>query len=225
MPTNQLNTEILSFSDFKKYARGAGGGICQIQYGDGPLILKTPKLRTPFGISDYQGNEKYNMRLESNDESRTKHLFVVLSQFDDTVKRLVLLRPDLLKRIGVKKDSNPTMEMIDMLYTSIVKDGGKYPDYFTPKIITYKDYETKFFDDNKELIEVDNIKAVVQRNYRVKVMLHLESLWFVGGKFGVNIKAKQIIVFPDGSNDFGKSTCFMEFDDEEEKTALIEPIV
>jgi len=197
-----FSTEHLSFGKLKKSKFGA---FVTIKHHEQDFYLKTRKMTTPFGISDYNGNEKYTLRLSHN-EHCTK-LFQLLSQLDDFIKTEVFKHKDWLKYLG-----NPTTNTIDMLYHHIIKDPSDYPAFFNVKIGTADYFTTRFFDENKEEIFNDNLKEIIKGKDQVKCVLKLESIWFVGGKFGITFKCREAIVYPNNES-FEGGRCLLNFDD------------
>ena len=73
------------------------------------------------------------------------------------------------------------------------------------------------FNQNKDKVSYDkhSVKTVFEHGCDVKMVVHLQSMWFVSEKYGLKIMAKQGRVWPSKGFSDGYNNTLDEDDDEE----------
>ena len=212
----------LEFSDVKENQMG-GNGV-YISY-DNPkmsqkhrIYIQTPKMFVPFGASKYNPKDKkqredetprYSLNLSFGRDNNAKvtNFKNKMLELDKYVAKQLLKNNSWIKALGMT-GKKLTMDSIDLIRSSIIryaKDPSKdYPPTINVKVPNRYDtneFVTEFYDKNKVRLEVDreNIENIVPPKSEVKCLLQISNIWFIGGKFGVSIKALQVAVYPSES--------------------------
>lgn len=177
------------------------------------LYVTTPLMMT-WGISDYEGNERFEMSLQfPNDEyhdDKTRKFLQVMTDFEESIKR------DAVKN---SKDwfGKATMspEVVDALWTPMLKysknkETGepdktksprlqvkvpKYDGVWKPSIFTME-HEKIFPTTDVNLTPMD----IIHKNAKVATVIQCGGLWFANGKFGVTWRLHQAITEPMEDN-------------------------
>jgi len=212
-----LNIKNITFSEVKQTKMG--GSNIYIRYKNPAtsqehnLYVQTPKMFCPFGASSYKQTDsnqvpRYNLNLSFGKDK------VELSKFQDKLQALdelvldkVLNDPKLLNLLNIKsaKDKDKTRAGLSFLQVPTIKfpkdDSKDYPPVLSVKIPTNYStgkFTTEFYSKSKEKMQVDhdNIETSCPKKSEVKCLLRVASIWFVGGKFGVALRAEQCVVFP-----------------------------
>jgi hypothetical protein len=214
-----MKTSSIQFS--KIYNNTNGSSKVYLNVEDQAILLPTNKLANSFGATDYKGNKRFSVavKLEEGD-SLTKNL----SKIDEHIVKQVASNKELYKLLGQKK--KPTVDQLGMVYTPIVKSSEKYGDSFNVKLpcVWEKDtFKTKFFNTDKEELELDtsDIGEVITYQTLCKYIIHIEAVWFVNGKFGVTVTAKQVLVYPADKQLEGFAFVDSDTEEEEEEVLLV----
>jgi hypothetical protein len=212
-----LNIKNITFSDVKQTKMG--GSNIYLRYKNPTtsqehnLYVQTPKMFCPFGASSYKQTDstqlpRYNMNLSfGKDKPELKKFQDKLAALDELVLDKVLNDPKLLALLNIKsnKDKDKTRAGLSFLQVPTIKfpkdDTKDYPPVLSVKIPTNFStgkFTTEFYNKQKEKMEVDhdNIEMCCPKKSEVKCLLRVASIWFVGGKFGVALRAEQSVVFP-----------------------------
>lgn len=200
LKVNQIDFSKVTFSDVKKMGKGK---MVYANLNGGKIILQTPKMSVPFGVSRWRDdnaddNKGDSFRLglsfygeETNAEIKTFR--ESLSQFDDIIKQKI--KENSKEWVG---KPNISMELInEALYVPNVKvpkdsDGNvlDYPsrfevkldrqkngDDFTGKFLSNKkfNHEILIYDENKNLIEMNenNYDTVIPKGSNVITIVEL----------------------------------------------------
>jgi hypothetical protein len=194
------------------------------------LYLQTPLMLT-WGVSDYDGNEKYDMTLsflgDNGDPPRSD-----VVAFQNNMKMMEeQIKTDALANSQEwfgKKYTN--MEVLDALWTPIlkypkVKGGNGELDYDrTPNLriklpIWDGEWKSKLYDtDKKQIFPNDDGTTpvdIVQKGSRAACVIESGGIWYASGKFGVTWRLKQAIV---KSREDISDVCQIDLGDDEKKS-------
>ena len=191
------------------------------------LYLRTPLMLT-WGVSDYEGNEKYEMTLSFlGDPPRSDVL-----EFEKNLKSMEQqIKQDALENSQEwfgKKYTN--MEVLDALWTPIlkypkVKGGNGELDYDRSPNLRIKlpiydgEWKSKLYNTEKEQIfpNEDGTTPVdlVVKGSQAACVIECGGIWYAAGKFGVTWRLKQAIVKP---REDISAVCQIDLDDEEKTT-------
>ena len=172
----------------------------------------------PFGASKYNPKDKkqrddetprYSLNLSFGRDSNTKVTSFKdkMVELDKYVAKQLLKNNTWIKALGMT-GKKLTMDSIDLIRSSIIryaKDPSKnYPPTINVKVpnkFDTNEFVTEFYNKGKERLEVDrdNIESTIPPKSEVKCLLQVSNIWFIGGKFGISIKALQVAVYPSES--------------------------
>lgn len=176
-----------------------GGKVVYLSYTDKPLILQTPEMSAPFGLSkwdnDGKGPAKYTLDLsfkgiDSRDSLKQFHK--ALSDFDN---HLVKAGLDHSEEWFKKKFSSK--EVVEALYTCVLRKpkDDKYPSTFkmtVPYDNNMNEFRCKVFDKaTKKLVDMNSVNM---KGAKVTALVQCTGLWIAGSKFGSTWKVVQLRV-------------------------------
>jgi hypothetical protein len=158
-----------------------GGCMVGIFDPDGrKVMVQTPVLRAPFGVSDYQG--KLSLSLSCTPETEE-----TLRALDQAVLNLVV------EKYPAWFGSTVDETMARSWFMSNLKEDarGRYaPTWRLPIPMYGQRCQMDIFDESRDEIQVNNI---VKGN-SVIVIAELVGLWFVDKKFGIKWKPVQAMI-------------------------------
>ena len=178
------------------------------------LTLSTP-LMTTWGLSDYEGNQKYEFSLqfptdEYNDDE-VESFLTNMKAFEDQVKTDAI--KNSMAWFGKKSMSK---EVVDALWSPMLKY-SKFPkghmnegefDYDKPprlqiKVPCYEGiWKAELYDDQQNrLFPNVNEPTVTPLDFIIKgskvaTLIQCGGIWFANGKFGVTWKLVQAVIKP-----------------------------
>jgi hypothetical protein len=177
-----------------------GGKVVYVNYKDRPLILQTPKLKAPFGLSNWEGKYSLDLSLAGYDGSveNTTTFFNVLSQLDE-----FMLEQGLANGMSWFKRKMASKDVVDALYTRNVKFPkdrttgeitDKYPPTFKLSLPTRDGkFQCDAYDVKREKVD---LSAIELKGGKITALAQCLGLWVAGGKFGCSWKVIQLRVEP-----------------------------
>jgi hypothetical protein len=184
---------------------GTGGRSIYVNYGTGRLLMQTPDMQAPFGVSKWPGEngapDKYNMDLsfdglDVNAPMRT--FFDVLQSIDDRVVDQAMVNSQLWF-----KKKFATVDVVQELFTHSVRHSkdpktGEVNTRYPPRVkltLPLKEGKFQFQVYNAARNEVDFMDILDRcKGARVQAIIQLTSIWIVGTKFGLSWKVYQLRV-------------------------------
>ena len=213
MIAKEIDLSIVRYSDLKKM-NDIGSKIAYVNYGKegiNSIYLETPAMTFPFDNTWYPNPDgkggKYSCKVSlKRDESQDMKEFVdKMSEFDEKIKADA--KKNCQSWFGKPSISD---DVIDDKYSPNVKPykdpntgefTGKFPPQMGFKVIQRNGvFDCKFYDDNKERINVDNSEGenyqeankLLSKGTTVRLLLKCNGLWFSSAGFGATWKAEQI---------------------------------
>lgn len=192
-----------------------GGKVIYVSYNKKKLIMQTPEMVAPFGLSKWnnegKSNDKYSLDLSFKGRESREILgryFDGLKSFD---KKLV---EDGLKHCqSWMKKQYKSLDVVEALYTPIVKHAkdDKYPPTYK---LTIPHNGTQFtcdvYDANRNLVDIGNIET---KGARVSAIVQCVGIWIAGSKYGCSWKVLQMKISPPATI---KGYAFKELNDKAE---------
>jgi hypothetical protein len=194
----------LSFGEIKKLDNN--GKYIPMYYDKNPFVIQTPQCYAPYGMNIYKdektGNESYSLELSFKDKDSREPLqkfFSILEEIDKKVIEATMENSQAWIRKPANKD------VIEALYTPTIK----YPkDKETGEIITKypPTYRLKLNKDAKgnfrcvaydqETKEETLMETVIpkMKGSKVTAIANCSGIWVAGSKFGISLKASQLMV-------------------------------
>lgn len=197
----------VTFSDVRTLDNG--GKVVYLSYNRAPLILQTPQLHAPFGMSkwDNDGKEntcKYTLDLSFKGLDRSpgiQNFYNVLESLD---KKLV--EDGFNNQATWFKGKKVSKEVVEALYTPLIKHAkdkmtGEVTDRYPPTFkVTVPFKEGKFvcevYDDKRNLVDLNSIET---KGSKVTAIIQCMGLWFAGGKFGSTWRVVQMKCAPNAA--------------------------
>lgn len=183
----------------------SGGRSVYVAYKGKPLILQTPELSAPFGVSkwssDRGGADKHTCELSfkgREEKESIQKFYGLLEQLDAKFVQ------DAMENSmnWLKKKYNST-EVVQALYTPMVKhpkdkETGEITDKYPPTFrlsLPYKDgtYKCDTYDKDRNPIQLDTIIDQLKGS-KITAIIQCLGLWIAGGKFGCSWKVLQLKV-------------------------------
>ena len=210
-----LDISEITFDAVKKTQMG--GNIVYFKHEGSPrLVLQTPVLHAPFGLSTYTddktGVTKYSLDVSfrgMDEDPKVQQFFEKMQALDAYTMETAVSNS---KEWFGKKQSK---EVIENFYRPLVKpskDPTKYAPTMKMKIQTKRNGDidlTAFDSEQNEL----NITDALSPGCKVKAIIEASSVWFVNKTmFGITWKLVQLQVMP---SDKISGFSFQEDDEEE----------
>jgi Family of unknown function (DUF5871) len=177
-----------------------GGKIVYVNYKGKPLIIQTPKLKAPFGLSNWEGKYSIDLSLSGYDGSNESAatFFRALTALDES-----MLDEGMANGMAWFKRKMPSKDVVDALYTRNVKfskdkNTGEITDKYPPTFkvaLPFRDgkFQCDVYDGSRNKIELGDIEV---KGAKVTAIAQCLGLWVAGGKFGCSWKVVQLRVEP-----------------------------
>ena len=198
--------------------------------------ISTPLMLT-WGVSDYEGNERYEMSLQFPNEeyatNDTTNFMNNMIDFENKIKADAITNAK--EWFGKAKMSE---DAIDALWTPMLKypknKDTLEPDTTRSPTLRVKipywegEWKTELYNVNQQAIFPDpeggslTPKELIVKGTHVAVVLQCGGLWFANGKFGVTWRLFQGVVKPKATL-HGKCHIVLNDDDKEKITKQIIP--
>lgn len=207
---NQIDISKITYGNVK--VLGSGGKSIYVSYTGAPMIVQTPEMRSPFGLSKWDKTEKGSDGVEKDSfkydlllgfdgkESREN-----LNTFFNTMKELDTKfvtdgMENSMNWLGKKINSNL---VIDELYTPQIrhsrdKSTGEINDKYAPTFkvtIPYREGKFQCSAYGPDKNEMDLSTANLQ-GAKVTAIIQCVGIWVVGKKYGCSWKVLQMKVNP-----------------------------
>ncbi len=190
----------------------SGGKSIYISHKNAPLIIQTPDMRSPFGLSKWDKTEKgsdgvekdsfkYDLLLGFDGKESRENLQIFyekLEQFDDKLIKAGI--ENSMNWLGKKITSE---EVIKELFTPMIrhsrdKNTGEINDKYAPTFkvtVPYRDgkFQCDVFDKNKTELDLSSINL---QGARITAIIQCVGIWVVGKKYGCSFKLLQMMVTP-----------------------------
>lgn len=176
-----------------------GGKVVYLSYNDKPLVLQTPEMVAPYGLSKWdnegKGPAKYTLDLSfkgMDTRDLLKKFHKSLQDFDANMIKSGLEHSEE----WFKKKYN-SKEVVEALYTCVLRRAkdNKYPDTFkmtVPYDNNTGEFKCKVFDKTtKEQLDVNSVNF---KGAKVTALVQCTGGWIAGGKFGSTWKIIQLRV-------------------------------
>lgn len=218
----------IKYSKPKVDARGGKSVGILNSSSNGATYISTPLMLT-WGVSDYEGNERYEMALQFPSEeyanNDTTNFMTNMMEFENKIKA------DAAKNakewFGKAKMSE---DAIDALWTPMLKyrknKDTLEPDTTSAPTLRVKipfwdgEWKTELYNVDQQPIYPDpeggsmTPKDLIVKGTHVAVVLQCGGLWFANGKFGVTWRLFQGVVKPKATMR-GKCHIFLDAADKE----------
>lgn len=222
---NKVNLSLFSFTDFQSSKRG--GTRAFINYnGKKKFCCRLPKLKSPFGISEYKDKYSLSLSLENLNDNELSVLYGLENRVLDFAEKnsVKLFKKQLDKetikehyyyemlKVAEKEDKNGNLKT----YPPLMKI--KIPFEYNSDGIETDNFNIKVFnaeDSSHKLIKVskDNYKSVIPPGCECEVIIEATGIWNVS-KLSIGFRISQVNVHYD-EQFFMPDNGFIEDDEDE----------
>ena len=197
----------VSFSDVRMLDNG--GKVVYVSYNNAPMILQTPQMVAPFGMSQWENegksNTKYTIDLSFKAMDKNPSMQAFYNALEEIDAKLV---KDGFKhqQTWFKGKKYNSEEIVEALYTPLIRHAkdrqtGEITDKYPPTFkltVPYKDgkFTCEAFDDARNSVDIATVET---KGSKVTAIIQCMGLWFAGGKFGSTWRIVQMKVVPNAA--------------------------
>ena len=176
-----------------------GGKVVYLNYTDKPLVLQTPEMSAPYGMSkwdnDGKGPAKYTLDLSfkgMDSRELLKKFHDALHEFDQH-----LIKAGLAHSEEYFKKKYTSSDVVEALYTPTLRRSkdDKYPPTLKmtlPHDQATGEFRCKVFDKTtKAPLDLNKVNL---KGAKVTALVQCTGVWIAGGKFGTTWKVVQLRV-------------------------------
>ncbi len=184
-----------------------GGKVAYMSYNGAPLILQTPTMSAPFGLStwdnDGKGPLKYSLDLSFKGMDRNAGLQTFYNVLEAIDKKMI--EDGLANAASWFKGKKVSKDVLEALYTPLIRHAkdknGDITDKYPPTFkVTVPNKDSKptceVYDDKRNLVDLLSLQT---KGSRVTAIVQWMGLWFAGGKYGTTWKVLQMKVVPNAT--------------------------
>ena len=198
---HDLDINAISFGKPRSINSGSGARTVNVKYNGHKLIIQTPSMKLPYGISTAfnsdTDNPKYVLDLCLGSAPAVQ---ARLEELD----RLMVTRGTMNSRDWLKEDNLPE-DFVDRMYTNTVRyskdEAGKRNDKYPPKLrvkVPFRDsrFQIPIYDEERKEIEqiaADTYTDLLCKGSHVECLISCLGVWLVNGKFGLTWKVEQLM--------------------------------
>jgi hypothetical protein len=178
-----------------------GGKVVYVSFNKKKLIMQTPEMMAPFGLSKWnnegKANDKYSLDLSFKGRDSRE----VLNKFYDGLKSFdkKLVEDGLNHCQAWLKKQYKSLDVVEALYTPIVKHAkdDKYPPTFKLSLPhNGSQFTCDVYDGNRNLVDIANMET---KGARVSAIIQCVGIWIAGSKYGCSWKVLQMKITPPSS--------------------------
>ena len=230
-----FNNDILKYSAPKQNQSGGKSVNLYNRDTNKYLQISTPLILT-WGVSDYEGNQKYDMALQfPSDEylsGAKKEFLEKMIAFENKIKEDAIQYSK--EWFGKAKMSS---EVVDALWSPMLKypknkETGEYDYDRSPTLrvkVPFYDgvWKCELYDTSEKLVFPDSNSPaltpidVIQKGSNAALVIQSGGLWFANGKFGTTWRLMQAVVQPKETI-FGKCQIKLGVEEKKEMAERIE---
>ena len=183
-----------------------GGKSVYISYNEKQLLVQTPDMAAPFGVSMWPGErggpDKYNIDLSFGGRETRPALQSFFSMLETISDRVVTDAMEFSQ--SWFKRRFPSRDVVEALYTPIIRyskdrETGEINNQYPPNFkmsLPFRDGKFQFpvYDAKRNDIDLmDVINSETRgKGSRVSAIVQCSAVWLAGGKFGITWKVRQL---------------------------------
>lgn len=175
-----------------------GSNTVYLNYnGKKKVVLQTPKMNAPFGLSEYptETGPKFSLDasfLTMDEDTKVAELHSILKSLDDKLVKTACDNSEKWFGKTIKE------EVVREFYRPLVKEGkqkkdseDRYPDTVKFKIRTLNgDVNVEVYDKDRKKTTIDELVP----GSKVRCIFELSPVWFVNKNFGITLNLIQLEV-------------------------------
>lgn len=226
------NLEVSSVSYSAPRTLDNGGRSIYVSLNRSPIVLQTPEMVAPYGISNWnddgKGPDKYSLDLSFKGKEGRENLNTFFEKMVALDKKLV--RDGVDNSMTWLKKKYNSVDVVEALYTPMVKYAkdkttgeitDKYPPTFKLKIpFNNGSFQCEVYDTKRNSLNLrDLIDNGSLKGAKVTAIIQCLGIWVAGGKYGCSWKVLQMRVsMPQAI----KGYAFKELEDDKAEESDIE---
>lgn len=207
---NQIDLSKIKYGAVK--TNPIGGKSIYVSHNNSTMLIQTPEMRSPFGLSKWDKKEKgadgvekdsfkYDLLLGFDGMESREMLNTFYKKMSELDTKLIADgMENSMNWLGKKMTST---EVVEELYTPLVRQSrdkntgeinNKYPANFKVSV-PYRDGKfqcTAYGPDKKEI----DLSTVNLQGARITAIMQCVGIWVVGKKFGCSWKVVQMMINP-----------------------------
>jgi len=195
MMASAFDPKSISFSPVDKTKKG--GKIVYMgtgAMGKDRIVVQTPPMPMPFGVTPYQEASTGEVQSYSIDVSfRSADTDPRVADFMGKIKEL----DDILIDVATKNSAEwfgkkMSKDLVAEFYRKLLKENPNYAPILKVKVgvDTHGEPSAQFFDENRNPVSIDYLA----KGSTVKMICELSSVWFVNKTFGATFRLAQAAV-------------------------------
>jgi hypothetical protein len=178
-----------------------GGKVVYVSFNKKKLIMQTPEMMAPFGLSKWNNEGKANDKYSLDLSFKGRDTREVLNKFYDGLKSFdkKLVEDGLNHCQTWLKKQYKSLDVVEALYTPIVKHAkdDKYPPTFKLSLPhNGSQFTCDVYDGNRNLVDIANLET---KGARVSAIIQCVGIWIAGSKYGCSWKVLQMKITPPSS--------------------------
>lgn len=195
----------VSFSDVKVLDNG--GKIVYVSYNNAPLVVQTPPMTAPFGMSVWDNDGKASAKYSLDLSFKAMDASPKLQKFYDMLERMDKRLVDdgyANQSTWFKGKKYGSREIVEALFTPMIKyakdrDTGERTDKYPPTFkvgVPFRDgaFTCDIFNDKRQPMDLSTIET---KGANVTAIIQCTGMWFAGGKFGASWRLVQAKISPN----------------------------
>jgi hypothetical protein len=207
---NQIDLSKIKYGAVK--TNPIGGKSIYVSHNNSTMLIQTPEMRSPFGLSKWDKKEKgadgvekdsfkYDLLLGFDGMESREMLNTFYNKMSELDTKLIADgMENSMNWLGKKMTST---EVVEELYTPLVRQSrdkntgeinNKYPANFKISV-PYRDgkFQCTAYGPNKKEIDLSTVNL---QGARITVIIQCVGIWVVGKKFGCSWKGVQMMINP-----------------------------
>lgn len=200
VPFTEFNPALVKVTKLRTLDNG--GKMVYVTYNDKPLVIQTPELQAPYGLSKWDNDgknpAKYTLDLSfkgMDSKELVKQFHSALQEFDTKMIQFGLAHSE-----DWFKKSYKSKEVVEALYTCTLRRSkdDKYPPTFkmsVPFDHNSEEFRCKVFNKRPPHEQID-LHTANLKGAKVTAIAQCTGVWIAGTKFGTSWRIVQLRVEP-----------------------------
>lgn len=173
-----------------------GGKMISLFHKGKPLIIQTPNMEVPYGLSKFPGDKGDKLSLDVSFKGNQQSVKDIL----DLMKAIdaFCVQEAHKNSFAWLKQKSQSLAVMEALYTSVVrypkdKETGEITDKYPPTMklnIPTRDGKMRVdvFDINRNTVDIESVNL---KGATVASIIRCNGIWVAGGKFGCKFNVLQ----------------------------------
>lgn len=201
------NLDVSSVSYSAPRTLDNGGRSIYLSLNRAPIVLQTPEMVAPYGISNFnddgKGPDKYSLDLSFKGKEARENLNTFFEKMSALDRKLI--NDGMENSMTWLKKKYNSVDVVEALYSTMVKFAkdkntgeitDKYPPTFKLKLPMYNGvFACEAYDTKRNVLDIHElIRSNSLKGAKVTAIIQCVGIWVVGTKFGCSWKVLQMRV-------------------------------